>query len=182
MLSLKKSKFIITMIALTITSVTVAQPSVKTDENQIRENVATMEKGWNSKDGKLFSSPFAAVHDFIVWNGYYFPNQTQEMNAMAHQGLFDGPYRNTDLHLKVDKIKMMSNELALVHVIGSTYEKNSAVPENPAVIMTMIMEKKDKQWQIISFHNCDLEAFSNKETAERSPMPLEVMYAGWFKK
>ena len=125
---------------------------------------------------------FDEVHDFIVWNGYYFPNSTQQMTMRTHQGLFDGVYKNYDIALKVDKIKFLKPDIALTHVIGAGYTKGEAIPENPTVLMSIIMQKKGDSWKIISFHNLDLLLFDNKETMAHSPMPPQVMYASWYKK
>lgn len=152
-----------------------------TDEQAIQKIISSMETNWAQKNGEAFASVFADVHDFIVWNGYYFPNQTRERNAQAHQGLFNGPYRTYDIKLKIDKIRFLRPDLALVHVLGGGYQKGEAVPENPGVLMSIIMEKKNGSWKIISFHNLNLEAFTNKEMEQQSPMPLKVMYANWYK-
>lgn len=152
------------------------------DEEAMRTSISAMEKGWIAKSGEQFAASFADVHDYIVWNGYYFPNMTKAQNAAGHQNLFSGPYRTLDLMLKPDKFKFIRTDLALVHCYGATYEKGTAVPENPTVLMTILFEKKDGVWKIISFHNLDLESFQDKEIADHSPMPVKVMYAGWYKK
>jgi len=168
------------MLSTAITASALAQPA-NADEQAIQKIVSTMETGWVEKKGDVFASVFADVHDYIVWNGYYFPNMNRQGNAAAHQGLFNGVYRNYDVKFKIDKVRFLRNDLALVHVYGGGYEKGKT-PEHPTVLMTMIIEKKDGDWKVISFHNMDLEAFENKEIADRSPMPLNVMYAGWYKK
>ena len=150
------------------------------DEQAIKKVINTMETGWVQKNGEIFSSVFADTHDYIVWNGYYFPNMSKKQNAAAHQGLFDGPYRTFDVEFKIDKIRFVRPDLALVHVYGGGYQKGQPAPENPTVLMSILMEKKE-DWKIISFHNLDLFAFTDKETGERSPMPLKVMYANWYK-
>ena len=152
------------------------------DEQAIQKLVSTMETGWVQKSGETFASVFADVHDYIVWNGYYFPNMNKQQNAAAHQGLFNGPYRTYDVKFKIDKIRFLRPDLALVHVYGGGYTKGQAAPENPTVLMSMVAEKKDGDWKVLSFHNLDLFAFTDKETADRSPMPLKVMYANWYKK
>ena len=176
---MKKLMFIAAVISISFASL--AQTTNK-EEDAIRTVVKTAETGWVEKSGEKFASAFAEVHDFIVWNGYYFPNQTRQATATVHQGLFNGPFRTLDVRFKIDKIKFIRNDIALVHTYGGMYEKGKAVPENPGVLMTMLMEKKEGEWKIISFHNLDLEGFQDKKIADRSPMPLSVMYAGWYKK
>lgn len=169
------------LIMLTAISTTAALAQSNTDEQAIQKVISTMETAWNQKSGATYMSVFEDVHDYIVWNGYYFPNITKERNAQAHQALFDGVYRTYDIRLKIDKIKFLRPDLALVHVLGAGYEKGT-VPENPSVLMSIIMEKKAGTWKVISFHNLNLEAFEKKEIADHAPMPLKVMYATWYKK
>jgi len=160
---------------------TISSLSENKDEVAIQNIVSTMESGWNEKNGEKYASVFADTHDFIVWNGYYFPNNTKSGNAQAHQSLYDGPFKTMDIHLIIDKIKLIREDIALVHVLGVAYKKGQAVPTDPGVIMTLLIEKKDTKWQILSFHNLDLEAFENEVTAAQSPIPLNVMYANWYK-
>lgn len=159
-----------------ITSATTAQ-NATTDEQAVRNIVSTMETGWNNKSGETFASVFADVHDYIVVNGLYFPAFTKKANAAVHQGLLDGVYKNTDVRLKVDKLTFIRPDLAMIHVLGGRYTKGTTAPKDPEVIMTILAEKKNNEWMIISFHNHDMTSFKDKEN---SPMPLEVMYASWY--
>ena len=149
------------------------------DEQALRSIISTLEAGWNAKSGETFSSVFADSHDYIVVNGYYFSNFNKKSNAFAHQGLFDGIYKNVDLKLVVDKISFIRPDLAMIHALGAGIEKGKPVPENPSIIMSVLAEKKNGSWKIISFHNHNLESFKDEA---RAPMPLNVMYASWYKK
>lgn len=148
------------------------------DEEALRAIFTTLEKGWNAKNGEIFSSVFAPTHDYVVVNGLYFSNFSRQANAFAHQGLFDGMYKTYDIRLKVDKINFIRPELAMVHTLGAGFEKGKPIPEHPGIIMTVLAEKKDGDWKIISFHNHNLESFRE---GVHAPMPLNVMYASWYK-
>jgi uncharacterized protein (TIGR02246 family) len=155
----------------------VTQPQTN-DETAVRSLFTTMEKAWNGKSGEAFSSIFADVHDYIVVNGLYFTNWNPKANAAAHQGLFNGIYKTRDIRLKVDKVSWLRPDLALVTVLAGQYDTGGAPPKDPSAIMTVIAEKKGTDWKIISFHNHSLEqVLAMKQT----PMPLEVMYASWYK-
>lgn len=149
------------------------------DKDAIYAIVRDMEQGWNTNNGETFARGFAPTHDYIVVNGIYLSNQSKERNAMAHQGLFDSVYKTTDLRLIVDKMTSIREDLVLLHVFGATYEQNTPVPENPKVIITMLVEKKNNDWNIISFHNSDIEIFE-PGTPNRSPVPVEVMFGSWY--
>lgn len=149
-----------------------------TDEQSLRDIVSTMETAWNEKNGQKFSSVFAEQHDYIVVDGLYFSNFSRQANAHAHQGLFDGVYRTYDIKLKVDKIKFLRPDLAMIHTLGAGIEKGKQIPADPSIIMTILAEKKNGTWKIIDFHNHNLETFKNPS---RSPIPLNVMYGSWYK-
>jgi uncharacterized protein (TIGR02246 family) len=151
------------------------------DEKALHQVVGTMEQGWNTRSGELFSSSFADTHDYIVWNGLFFPQQSPTDNARAHQGIFNSIYKNTDVKLKVDRIKFVREDLALLHVLGATYDHGMAIPEHPKVIISMLVEKKNNTWKIISFHNSDIELSFEPGAQNGTSMPLNVMYAGWYK-
>jgi uncharacterized protein (TIGR02246 family) len=170
-------KTIILSVMSTLAMGAASAQSKTSDEQAIREVVATLEKGWNSASGETFASVFADVHDYIVVNGYYFSNFTRQRNAATHQGLFDGIYKGTKARLKIDKIRFLRPDLAQVTALGARFHKDSTVPRDPGAIMTILVEKKNEAWKIISFHNHELSSFANRE---RSPVPLNVMYATWY--
>jgi uncharacterized protein (TIGR02246 family) len=151
----------------------------KADEQSLRNIVSTIQDGWNEKSGEKFASPFADVHDYIVVNGLYLPSFGKKQNAAVHQQLFDGRYKNANLKLNVDKISFYKKDLAQITVIGANYPASEAIPKDPTAIMTLIVEKKADGWKIISFHNHELNM---EEIKQASPMPVEVMYASWYKK
>ena len=173
---MKKTIFMATIITA---AMAVNAQTANKDEQAVSKIISTLETGWNNKSGETFSSVFADVHDYIVVNGMYFPNWTKKGNETAHQGLFNSIFKNHILTLKVDKVSFFRPDLAQAIVIGGGYEKGGTLPENPAIIMTIIAEKKNETWKIISFHNHE---FNAAELKQRSPMPLEVMYASWYKK
>ena len=156
--------------------------TINKDEQAIRNIVTTMQKGWNEKSGTTFASGFAKVHDYIVINGMYLSAINPEINANAHQGIFNSIYKTTDLELRVDKITFIRPDLALAYVIGATYQHGTPVPENPGGIISMVLEKKNEEWKIISFHNCDIEVSFDPATAAQAPVPPKVMFASWYKK
>jgi len=176
-----KKTIILSVITAFTMSAAFAQPDKAADEQAIRNIVTSMQTGWNNKDGKIFSSGFAKVHDYIVVNGMYLSAITQEMNAASHQGIFNSIYKTTDLQLKTDKISFVNPNLALVYVLGATYQQGATLPENPAAMISMVIEKKDNDWKIISFHNGPIQVSFNPGDEARAPIPPKQMYASWYK-
>jgi len=152
------------------------------DESEIRQLIQTLADAWSKGDGELFASSFSDTHDFIVWNGYYFPNQSRMRNAKAHSGLFNSIFKNTDLYYVVDKVKFITDEVALVHFYGALVKDGEPRPKDPSVLISTVIVKGDDGWKIESFHNLDLESFQDEKIREASPIPLELMYASWYAK
>ena len=176
---MKKTIMLSTIAALTMNA-SIAQD--KTDEQSIRNIVTTMQTGWNAKDGKIFASGFAKVHDYIVINGMYMSGITTEINAASHQNIFNTIYKTTSVELRIDKINFVRPDLAFMYVLGVTYPQGTAIPENPSAIISMAVEKKNNEWKIISFHNSPIEVSFNTGDEARSPIPPKQMYASWYKK
>ena len=174
-----KKLFMLSAFFTSIISTSFAQLSSR-DEAAIHNIVRTMEQGWNAKSGKTFATHFAPTHDYIIWNGVFLNDLTREGNAMSHQGIFDSFYKTTDIRVVVSKIRPIREDLALVQALGATYEHNTPVPENPKVIITMLMEKKNNEWSIISFHNSDIEISFDPDVPNGSPVPPQVMYQNWY--
>lgn len=174
-------KHVIAILTTTLTLCTTAFANGNPkDEQALHAIVQTMEDGWNARSGQQFASVFAEGHDYIVWTGMYMPGTSVETNARAHQGIFDYQYKTTDMELKVDKIRFVRDDLALLHVLGAGYDQGTVVPEHPAVLITILAEKQGGTWKIISFHNCDIELSFVPGEEKRSPVPLSVMYQSWY--
>lgn len=152
------------------------------DQEAIKKIVMSIEQGWNAKSGTQLASGFDDVHDYIVWNGLYFPNMTREDNARVHQGLFDGIYKTTSVRMVVDKINFVRDDLAMVNALGATYDETTPAPENPKVLITMLFEKKDNDWKIIAFHNSDIEISFEPGQQGNSPVPPQAMFKSWYQK
>ncbi|MEZ4875581.1 MAG: SgcJ/EcaC family oxidoreductase [Flavobacteriaceae bacterium] len=150
------------------------------DEQDIKNTIQLLQKGWNAGSGETFASAFSESHDFIVWNGYYMANMSVENNAKGHNQIFSTFYKDTQLFYTVDKIKFLSKDIALVHLFGAVVGNTEQRPQNPEVLISMVLQKKGGFWKISSFHNLDLEVFQNEETMKNAPMPVEVMYASWY--
>lgn len=174
-----KKLFTLSVLFIGFITAATGQISMK-DQEAIRNAVRTMQDGWNARSGQMFSTSFAPTHDYIVWNGLYFNDQSRENNARAHQGIFDSVYKTTDVKLTVDDMRQIREDLVLVHVLGATYEHNTPVPDNPKVIISMLMEKQNSEWKIISFHNSDIEISFEPGVPNGSPVPPQAMFKSWY--
>ncbi|MBK9527400.1 MAG: SgcJ/EcaC family oxidoreductase [Acidobacteria bacterium] len=123
------------------------------DEAAIKQIVQTMQDGWNKKDGKMFASHFAEEHDYVnVW-GLYLPKASRDGNAKAHQGLFDGPYKEVDAQFRVAKIRFLSPDIAVMHIQGYTHGKGKVEDKRQDVIISGVLQKKSGKWEVVAFQN-----------------------------
>ena len=174
-------KSIINLSILFIAMTTTIQAQINLqEETAVKSILSTLQEGWNTKSGQTFASVFADIHDYVVINGMYFPSWQREINANVHQGIFNALYKNVDVEIKLDKIKPLGKDLLLVHAFGGKYEHGKTAPENPDGVISMIVEKQGPDWKIISFHNCNIEVSFDPAEANRSPVPLSVMYRNWY--
>jgi len=123
------------------------------DEAAIKQIAQTMQDGWNKKDGKMFASPFAEKHDYININGLYLPNITRDSNARAHQGLFDGPYKEVDLQLRAAKVKFLSADVAVLHIQGHTHAKGKVEEKRQDIVLTAVLQRTAGKWEVVAFQN-----------------------------
>ncbi len=105
------------------------------------------------------------------------PNFTQKANAATHQGLFESVLKEHKLKLKIDKISFIRKDLAMVTALGAGYNKAETMPTDPGIIMTILAEKKEDTWKIISFHNHEI----NMAELKQRRVPIDQMYANWYK-
>jgi uncharacterized protein (TIGR02246 family) len=172
-------KKIIFILSITFFTTSIFAQNQK-DEKEIRNLIANMQKGWNTGSGETFASSFTEPHDLIVWTGYYIKNNTIQKNAEAHQRIFNTMYKDTQLFYTIDKIKFLSEDIALVHVLGAVDSIGNPRPNDPEVLISIVAQKENGVWKIVSFHNLDLEVFQNEDIKKGAPMTPSVMYASWY--
>lgn len=123
------------------------------DDAAMKQIVQTMQDGWNRKDGKMFASAFVEKHDYININGLYLPNITRDSNARAHQGLFNGPYKEIDLQLRAAKVKFLSADVAVLHIQGHTHPKGKVDEKRQDIVLTAVLQRTAGKWEVVAFQN-----------------------------
>lgn len=155
------------------------------DEMAIHQIVQDMQDGWNTKSGEKFASHFAADHSYVVWNGLYMAHADPVTNAQIHQGLFYGVYKSMYLNMKVDNIRFVKPDVAMVHVLLNTWEGDEKAPNFPTHLITMLMVKNGNIWEITSFHNLNIEYVELLRKAEPAAEEIAAFskenYPRWYK-
>ena len=125
------------------------------DEAAIRENVKSMETGWNTKSGATFAKPFADDADYVIINGMHI--QGKPAIDKGHQQIFDTIYKQTSLALSVKRIRFLRPDVALVHVGGRMKMPEGAGFREHEAIISMVMLKDAGGWKIASFQNTQVQ-------------------------
>ena len=130
-------------------------PARAGDEAAIRENVKSMETGWNTKSGATFAKPFAEDADYVIINGMHIRGKTAI--DKGHQQIFDTIYKNSALALTVKQVRFLRPDVALVHVAAKNKVGQGADAREWDAYISMLMLKDAGGWKIASFQNTQVQ-------------------------
>ncbi|MCB0606887.1 MAG: SgcJ/EcaC family oxidoreductase [Lewinellaceae bacterium] len=173
------------LFAIAFSNILTAQSELSPDEMAIRQVMHGIQDGWNNKSGEQFAAQFAADHSIVVWTGMYMPHLTPEVNAQAHQGLFDSVFKTHYMDLKVDNVRFVKPDVAMVHALVSTREGSEKAPDYPQLLATSLLVKNGDKWEIVSFLNLNIEY--NELLRKPEPADEEIAafakdrFPGWYR-
>jgi uncharacterized protein (TIGR02246 family) len=104
-----------------------------TDEEAVRALYQELMDGWNRGSGDTFAAVFTEDGDLIAFDGTHFKGRKEI--APFHQELFDKWLKGTRLVGKVNDVRFLSPDVALMHAVGSTVMrgKNEPSPERDSI-------------------------------------------------
>jgi uncharacterized protein (TIGR02246 family) len=126
-----------------------AQNGAAADEAALRENVKSLETGWNTKSGAVFAKPFAEDADYVVINGMYIKGRATIESA--HQRIFDTIYKDTTISLTVKQVRFLRPDVAVIHVAGHREGPTKELTQD--AMLTFVMTKEKQGWTIAAFQN-----------------------------
>ncbi|MCW2501987.1 MAG: hypothetical protein JWO79_271 [Actinomycetia bacterium] len=120
-----------------------------TDEEQIHALWRQMEDGWSGGSGPRFAAPFAEDADFVTVRG----EATRGRGEIAdrHGALFDTAYAGSALAARVESIRYLRPDLALVHATSTVTPPGGRPPMTTHA--QAVAERRAGGWQIVAFHN-----------------------------
>ena len=85
----------------------------------------------------------------------------QRAIAASHQQLFDKYLKGTRLTGRIESVRFLSPDTALVHAVGGTVMrgKTGPSPERDS-IQTLVAVRRDGQWRFAAFHNSRVRPIS----------------------
>ncbi len=125
------------------------------DEAAVRGLYRRLMDGWNRGSGDAFAAAFAEDGDLVAFDGTRLRGR-QEI-APFHQELFDRWLKGTRLTGRIESVRFLSPDVALIHAVGSTVMrgKSEPSPERDS-IQTLVATKREGEWRIAAFHNTRL--------------------------
>jgi uncharacterized protein (TIGR02246 family) len=141
-------------------------PSISRDEGVIRSLYQQLMDGWNTGSGEQFAATFAEDGDLVGFDGTHLKGK-QEI-ATFHQQLFESYVKGTRLVGKVRRIRFLTPEVAIMHVVGGTIMagRTDIEPERNS-ILTLVATKDCKgEWRLASFQNTRAQYIGRPEQAQ----------------
>src|SRR5918998_3792772 len=88
------------------------------DEAAVRALYQELMDGWNRGIGDAFAAAFTDDGDLVAFDGTHFKGRKEI--APFHQDLFERWMKGTRLVGEVKDVRFLSDEVALMHAVGST--------------------------------------------------------------
>ena len=122
------------------------------DEAAIRGLFYALLEDWGRGDGEAYGSRFTEDAGYVAFDGSH--TKGREQIASSHQQLFDTWLKGTRLTGRIESIKFLSPEIALVHATGGTLFPGETKPRpSRDSIQTLVAIKRDGGWRFTAFHN-----------------------------
>ena len=121
------------------------QSPTTADEAAIRSIPFQMIDAWNKGDGEAFAAPFAEDADFIAFEGTHLKGR-QEIAAF-HQQLFDTAVSRSHLDGKIEFVRFLNPQLALMHAVDTTRLSGHRItfPSRDSM-QIFVVAKHDGEW------------------------------------
>ena len=129
-----------------------AHPPVRADETAVRGAFQRLLDAWARGDGPGYGAGFTDDADYVAFDG----SRTVGRPAIAdsHQRLFGTWLRGTRLTGRIETVRFLGPDVALVHATGGTIFAGEAAPRpSRDSIQTLVAVRRDGEWRFTAFHN-----------------------------
>jgi len=115
------------------------------EDSAIRAVLARFYEGWNTHDADKMASTFAEDIDHIDVFGEWHKGRAEIRDELAR--IHAGPLRNNHKDYRVEKIRFLKPDVAVVQVSRVSQVRN---------LGTYVMAKQQDKWLTVSFTNTDV--------------------------
>ena len=122
------------------------------DEGAIRDLFRRLLDDWGRGDGNAYGSRFTEDADYVAFDG----SRTTSRRAIAasHQQLFDKYLKGTRLTGRIESVRFLGPDVALVHATGGTVMRGKSRPSpERGSIQTLVAVRHGDEWRFATFHN-----------------------------
>lgn len=133
--------------------------AIDADEKAVRGLFEQMIAGWNRGSGQEFAAAFAEDGDLVAFDGTRFGGRA-EISAF-HQELFDKWMKGTRLVGRIEGVRFLGPNVALMHAVGGTVMrgKTRPSPERDS-IQTYVAVRENGGWRLAAFQNTRVRPIS----------------------
>lgn len=130
------------------------------EERALHKLVYQLESSWNAGDGEAFAALFADDADVIhILGGYY---TGQEAIRAGHRMIFGTIYKGSTSHYRVEKIKFLRPDIAIVFLRQHLELGEDAPVDELDARPTIVAEKVDDKWRIVALQNTRISEVGGK--------------------
>jgi uncharacterized protein (TIGR02246 family) len=130
----------------------VDHPPIHADETAVRGLFQQLLDAWGRGDGAAYAALFTEDADYVAFDG----SRTVGRQAIAesHQRLFDTWLKGTRLTARIEAVRFLCPDVALLHTTGGTIFAGETAPRpSRDSIQTLVAVRRDGEWRFRAFHN-----------------------------
>ena len=130
---------------------TAGQGVMYSDEKEIRALYARLLSSWE-KGSEIYAQCFEPTSLYIVGNGILQHGWNEIVEG--HDIIFSGWVRNSRLEGRIEHIKFLTGEVAVVVGYGHiVYKDHRSSDANKRTIYSLVVQKIDKRWLFVAYQN-----------------------------
>ncbi|MCB0826209.1 MAG: SgcJ/EcaC family oxidoreductase [Armatimonadetes bacterium] len=137
------------VLAMLLSTNVLSGGELQTKEDAVKGVLHQLETAWAKSDAKAFAAAFSEDADFTVWSGMRI--KTRVVIEEGHKGIFEGPYKGTQMVLKIDLIRWYGDNVAVVLTQGKLMKGSEDLKRDGK--QTIAMSKHGDKWLIDTFQN-----------------------------
>jgi uncharacterized protein (TIGR02246 family) len=119
---------------------------------------------WNQGSGAAFASVFTEDGDLVGFDGTHLRGRGDI--ATFHQQLFDKWLKGSRLVGKVQDVRFLAPDVAVMHAVGGTILRGKSDPApGRDSIQTLVATKHAGEWQFAAFQNTRLRIIGGSRRA-----------------
>ncbi len=145
-------------------SSTQADHRAATDGAAVRGLYQEFMAAWNRGSGAALAAVFAEDGDLVAFDGTHLHGRREI--APVHQQLFETWLKGTRLVGRVEDVRFLSPDIAVMHAVGGTIMRGKSAPApDRDSIQTLVATRQRREWRLAAFQNTRIRPISRNAAA-----------------